>query len=107
MRGERKRQKSTRSLFLLPSRFRRARDFLKLLLFREEKLLNALVFFSLSRLSCVFFKKVAENQIDLFWAVFFAPENANESVFYHKTTLTRPVLYISLYKFIYAQQHTL
>jgi hypothetical protein len=55
----------------------------------------------------VFFKKVAENQIDLFWAVFFTPENANESVFYHKTTLTRPVLYISLYKFIYAQQHTL
>jgi hypothetical protein len=105
MRGERKQQKSTR-LFLLPSfRFRRARDFLKLLLFREEKLLNALVFFSLSCLSCVFFKKVAENR-SLFWAVFFTPEKANER-FLPRKPLSNDQFFISLYKFIYAQQHIL
>ena len=76
MRGERKRQKSTFSLFasffLLPPR---ERDFLKLL-FRGKAECSRFLF-SLTCLSCVFFKKWPK--IDLCFGLFFCtPEKANE-----------------------------
>ena len=65
--------------------------------FFEEKL-NALVFFSLSCLSCVFFKKVAENR-SVFWAVFFTPEKANERFLPQNHSQTTSSLYLFINSF--------
>lgn len=93
MRGERKRQKSTFSLFasffLLPPR---ERDFLKLL-FRGKAECSRFLF-SLTCLSCVFFKKVAENRSV---GCFF--HSRNQERFPPQNHSQNDQLYISLYSF--------
>lgn len=64
-----------------------------------------LSFSFLSRVSLLCFLKKWP-KIDLFWAVFFTPEKANER-FLPRKPLSNDQFFISLYKFIYAQQHIL
>jgi hypothetical protein len=97
MRGERKQQKSTR-LFLLPSfRFRRARDFLKLLLLFRGKAAECSRFL-FSRVSfCVFFKKVAEKKsICVLGCFFHSRERKRERFLPQNHSHTTSSLHISL-----------
>ena len=63
-------------------------------------------FLSDMSLSCVFFKKVAENR-SLFWAVFLHSRESKRAFSTTKPLSNDQFFFISLYKFIYAQQHIL
>lgn len=80
--------------FLLFASFSRSRLFKASFFSRKSCWMLSFSFLShVSHVSLLCFLKKWP-KIDLFWAVFFTQEI--KSVFYHKTTLKRPVLYISL-----------
>jgi len=66
-----------------------------------------LSFSFLSHVSLVCFLKKWPKIDLLFWAVFFTPEKANERFLPLKPLSNNDQFFISLYKFIYAQQHIL
>ena len=101
--GRTKAAKKHLCLFLLPSfRFRRARDFLKLLLFREEKLLNALSFSFLSHVSLVCFLKKWPKIKSICFGLFFSLQRTQTRAF----STTKPLSHDQFFTYLFINSFT-